>query len=122
MLRRHSQNHRETDLQEVIDVEKTVSPQIDLVLPKLVPVNDWPDLRCSVAGTLAAATAEASDRTPKGEQRRSDERREVVRKDIAVDRIEVVCGCEGAILRIALAVDLLRDVCKRSQDSRRARR
>jgi hypothetical protein len=65
-----------------MEVEKTVSPQIDLVLPKLVPVKDWPDLRWSVAGTLAAATAEASDRTPTGEQRRSDERREVVRKDM----------------------------------------
>lgn len=36
--------------QEVMEVEKTVSPQMDLVLPKLVPWKDWPDLRWRVAG------------------------------------------------------------------------
>ena len=32
-------------------VEKTVSPHTLFFDPKLVPTNDWPDLRWSAAGT-----------------------------------------------------------------------
>lgn len=39
---------------EVIEVEKTVSPNFDSVEPNDVPVNDWPVLRCKVAGNEAS--------------------------------------------------------------------
>jgi hypothetical protein len=37
-------------LQEVIEVEKTVSPKRLRGAPKDLPVKDWPVLRCRAAG------------------------------------------------------------------------
>lgn len=83
-------------VQEVILVEKTVSPQMLFWLPKLVPVKDCPDWRWRVAGMVfanvgrAAAVArdllkadgEATDRRAMLEKREKD-----MLEDKVVDRV-----------------------------------
>ncbi len=53
----HSNNHFLKDVQEVMDVEKTVSPQMLRGAPNARPAYDCPLFKCKTAGKRISAAA-----------------------------------------------------------------